>query len=323
MSLGIDILLLILGLILVCKGGDYFVDSSVEIARALGIPRIVIGGTIVSIATTTPELTVSAMASWMGDSGIAIGNAVGSAIANIGLIVGCVACITPVSVDSEDFRRRSYWMVASMVLVIVFTWTRYLAPLFGVILLLLSIAYLFVDYWNIRQRRAYQIEGTTTDVASETHERKKAILLFILGIVMVILGSRILVTSGISIATALGIPSVIIGLSVVAVGTSLPELVTGITAARKGVPDLSIGNIVGANVLNLALIIGISGLIHPLTLTAFTQMYSFPWLIIFVCAMIWMFRADSVVGKWGGLILLLLYSVYIIGLVVIPTVVAI
>jgi cation:H+ antiporter len=322
MSLGIDILLLILGLILVCKGGDYFVDSSVDIARALNIPRIVIGGTIVSIATTTPELTVSAMASWMGDSGIAIGNAVGSAIANIGLIVGCVACITPVSVDSEDFRRRSYWMTASMILVILFTWTRQMAPLFGAVLLMISIAYLFVDYWNIRRRKTALFDAAT-QAPEPPQDYKRSIVLFIVGIVMVILGSRMLVTSGISVATALGIPSVIIGLSIVAVGTSLPELVTGITAARKGVPDLSIGNIVGANVLNLALIVGISGLIHPLTLTHFTQLYSFPWLIVFVCAMIWMFRAEKLVGKRGGLVLLILYGLYLIGLVVIPMVIAI
>jgi cation:H+ antiporter len=140
---------------------------------------------------------------------------------------------------------------------------------------------------------------------------------------MVILGSRLLVTSGVSIATALGIPSVIIGLSIVAIGTSLPELVTGLTAARKGVPDLSIGNIVGANVLNLALVIGLSSLIHPLTLTRFTQLYSFPWLIIFICSMIWMFRPGSLVGRREGIILLSLYVAYIAGLVIIPMVVKI
>ncbi|MDH3443633.1 MAG: calcium/sodium antiporter [Deltaproteobacteria bacterium] len=319
MTIIYDIVLLVIGLLLVCKGGDYFVDSSVDIARALGIPRIVIGGTIVSIATTTPELTVSAMASWMGDSGIAIGNAVGSAIANIGLIVGCVACITPVSVDEGDFRRRSYWMIVSAILVVVFSWTRYLNPLLGAVLLLISAAYLFVDYWNIRQRKLNRTEGETQDPETE-RVSTKSIVMFAIGIAMVIFGSRLLVTSGVSLATALGIPSVIIGLSIVAVGTSLPELVTGVTAARKGVPDLSIGNIVGANVLNLALIIGASSLIHPLSLSYFTQWYSFPWLFIFVTAMVLMFRGGNLVGKKGGVALLILYALYILGLVVIPSV---
>ncbi len=317
LSLGIDILLLTFGLILVSKGGDLFVDSSIEIARALEIPRIVIGGTIVSLATTTPELTVSAMASWMGDSGIALGNAVGSAIANIGLIVGFVACLTPVRVDAVDFKRRSYWMSVSAVLVIAFTWKLRLLPLFGFILLSIAVVYLFLDYWNIRQRKRNRSREATQNSQTPKNLRKSAIL-FLVGIAMVILGSRFLVSSGVSIATAMGIPSVIIGLSIIAIGTSLPELVTGLTAARKGVPDLAIGNIVGANVLNLALIIGMSSLIHPLTLTRFTQWYSFPWLIIFICAMIWMFRSGRLVGRREGLILLLLYVGYLVGLVVIP-----
>jgi cation:H+ antiporter len=322
LSLGIDILLLIFGLILVTKGGDFFVDSSVEIARALGIARIVIGGTVVSLATTTPELTVSAMASWMEDSGIALGNAVGSAIANIGLIVGVVACLTPVVVDAVDFKRRSYWMSASAVLVVAFTWNLQLGPGLGAVLLAISVAYLFLDYWNIRRRKSNRA-GEAILAPPAHRDLKKSVFLFIVGTVMVILGSRFLVLSGVSLATALGIPSVIIGLSIVAVGTSLPELVTGITAARKGVPDLSIGNIVGANVLNLALIVGLSSSIHPLTLTRFTQWYSFPWLVVFICAMIWMFRPGSSVGRKEGLTLLSLYVLYLMGLVVIPMVVKI
>ena len=140
---------------------------------------------------------------------------------------------------------------------------------------------------------------------------------------MVIIGSRILVISGISIATAIGIPSVIIGLSIVAVGTSLPELVSGISASRKGVPDLSIGNIVGANVLHLALIIGLSSLIHPLTLSRFTQLYSLSWLVVFIAAMIFMFRSGHVVSRKEGFVLLGLYIGYIAGLIVVPMVVEI
>jgi cation:H+ antiporter len=170
LTLGIDILLLIFGLILVSKGGDCFVDSSVEIARALEIPRIVIGGTIVSLATTAPELTVSAMASWMGDSGIALGNAVGSAIANIGLIVGFVACLIPVQVDAVDFKRRSYWMSASAVLVIAFTWKLRLSPILGAVLLLASVTYLLLDYWNIR-RRNIGISGAARTIETVTHAK--------------------------------------------------------------------------------------------------------------------------------------------------------
>lgn len=315
----VHVLLLILGLGLVSKGGDLFVESSVEMAHILRVPHIVIGATIVSLATTVPELTVSVMASMVGNSGIALGNAVGSAIANIGLVIGLVACMTKIDVDLEDFQRRAWWMVGSAILVIFFTWRLRLGPVFGMILLLVSIAYLFVDYWIARQRKT-EITKEDSQEPKKVGSLKKSVFLFLIGLALVIFGSRILVQSGIALATAMGVPSVIIGLSIIAVGTSLPELVTGIAAARKGVPDLSVGNIVGANVLNLALIVGLSSWIHPLTLTRFTQLYSFPWLVIFIFAMIWVFRSQGKVRRREGLILLSLYLAYILGLMVLPMV---
>jgi len=144
----------------------------------------------------------------------------------------------------------------------------------------------------------------------------RSLVLFILGASFVIVGSRLLVKSGIAIATALGIPSVIIGLSIIAIGTSLPELVTGIVSVRKGVPDLSIGNILGANVLNLAMITGLASVIHPLTLTQFTRAYSFPWLMVFVVVVILMLRKDGTLVTREGGVLLTLYVLYIAGLVV-------
>ena len=300
------------GLLLVIKGGDLFVSSSTRISSRLHIPRIVVGGTIVSIATTVPELVVSATASFMGDSGIAIGNAVGSAIANIGLIVAVVALITPVVVDLADFKARSRWMLGSAVLVILFSWNLNLPRTYGLILLGVSLAYLAADCITaIRKRKTVR---ETTDETPLT----KALVTFAVGALMVGIGSRLLVTSGIEIASALGVPSVIIGLSIIAVGTSLPELVTAVTAARKGVPDLSIGNIIGANVLNLALITGIAATIRPLTLLPFTRNYSFPWLMVLVVLMIVMIGREGKIDKREGGILLALYIVYIAGLIVVP-----
>ena len=135
-----DIVLIVLGLGLVAKGGDLFVDSSIYIGQALRIPRFVIGGTLVSLATTTPELVVSAMASSVGDTGIALGNAVGSCICNIGLIVGTVSLLTPVEVEKRDFVRRAAWMVSAGVLVVVFTWDRTLSRPLAAILLALAFA---------------------------------------------------------------------------------------------------------------------------------------------------------------------------------------
>ena len=310
-----DTVLILLGLVLVATGGDLFVDSSVYIGKAFRIPRIIIGGTLVSLATTMPELVVSALASNAGDSGIALGNAVGSCICNVGLIVGTLALLTPVEVERRDFGRRVSWMLSAAVLVVVFTLDRTLSrPLAGV-LMALAFVYLAWDYLNIRRYRA---AASVDEAAPDTSELGKSIGLFALGAVLILVGSNFLVTSGQALASALGVPSIIIGLSVVAIGTSLPELVTGVSAARKGVPDLSLGNIIGANVLNLYLIVGLSGTIHPLTLDAFTQFYSFGWLAVFFTAVVALAARTGRFHRTGGLVLLALYGLYVAGLVVLP-----
>lgn len=308
----IQLLYLAAGLLLVIKGGDLFVDASTRISSRLRIPRIVVGGTIVSLATTVPELVVSATASYLGDSGIAIGNAVGSTIANIGLIVGVVALLTPVAVDLADFKVRSCWMLGSAVLVAIFSWNLDLSRTYGVILFGVSLVYLAAD--GIAAIRKRKTVPETTDKAPLA----KSLSTFAVGAAMVGLGSRLLVTSGIEIASALGVPSAIIGLSIIAIGTSLPELVTAVTAARKGVPDLSIGNIMGANVLNLSMIMGTAAIIRPLTLLPFTRNYSFPWMMAFVLLMIFMIGREGQIDKREGGILLALYVVYLAGLVVLP-----
>ena len=308
-----DVVLIVIGLGLVAKGGDLFVDSSIDIGHALRIPRFVIGGTLVSLATTTPELVVSAMASSVGDSGIALGNAIGSCICNIGLIIGTVALLTPVEVEKRGFVSRAAWMVSAAVLVVLFTWDRTLSRPLAILLLAFSFAYLAWDYVGIRRGRRQAVDGESPDTSGLT----RAVTLFALGAVLIVFGSRLLVDSGRSLAAALGVPSIIIGLSVVAIGTSLPELVTGVSAARKGVPDLSLGNIIGANILNLFLIIGMSGTINPLTLDRFTQFYSYGWLAVFFTAFIGLATTGNV-HRRGGLLLLGLYVVYLAGLVVVP-----
>ena len=314
-----DILLLLLGLILIAKGGDLFVDSSVHMARAMHVPRIVIGGTLVALATTTPELVVSATASVLGDSGIALGNAIGSCIANIGLIIGTVAVISTVAVSPEDFRRRAWWMTSAAVLVILFSWDRELGRLPAWLLLAYAAAYLYADYRRIRDRQSHSFAvAEVADAEESDGALGRSIVLFLVGASLILVGSRLLVTSGIALANALGVPSIIIGLSVVAIGTSLPELVTGVASARKGVPDLAIGNILGANLLNLGLIVGLSGVIRPLSVSRFTQLYSYPWLMVFILAAVVLIGRTGTLARREGLFLLSLYVVYIAGLALYP-----
>jgi cation:H+ antiporter len=198
---------------------------------------------------------------------------------------------------------------------VLFTLDRTMGRSLSMILLMLALAYLLWDYRAIRRiRAARQTPGSHND----REGLSRAIGLFSLGAVLIIGGSQPLVVSGQSVAAALGIPSAIIGFSVIAIGTSLPELVTGVSAARKGVPDLSLGNIIGANVLNLLLIIGLSGTIQPLVLGAFTQWYAFPWMGAFFGAVIVLVRRNGHVGARAGVGLLVAYVLYMLGLVVAP-----
>jgi len=311
-----DMVLLAVGFACIARGGGLFVDSSVHIGRVFRIPRFVIGGTLVSLATTMPELVVSATASTLGDSGIALGNAIGSCICNIGLIVGTVALITPVSVDQRDFANRATWMLAGAILVVALSWNLTISRPMGALLLSLALVYLFWDYQTIRGIRDGS-KGSERD-AEAGELLTRSVLSFLFGAGLIIVGSRFLVTSGQGLATAMGIPSAIIGFSVVSIGTSLPELVTGVAAARKGVPDLSLGNIVGANILNLFLIVGVSGSIQSLSLDRFTQWYAYPWMGVFFLSIVLLVRRTGGIGPKAGMALLSCYLLYILGLIGFP-----
>ncbi len=306
----IDIGLILVGFALVAKGGDLFVDSSIKIGKALGIPRIVIGGTLVSLATTAPELVVSATAALRGDPGMALGNAVGSCICNIGLIVGAVALIMPVDVDRSDFIRRAAWMVAGGLLVIGFSWDLSMERIFGGLLLAGAFGYLGWDVLGILRGGNAASEASAEDRAGLAG----AVSWFSAGGACVLAGSYFLVTSGQSLALAAGVPSSVIGFTVIAIGTSVPELVTGVTAARKGVPDLSLGNIIGANVLNLFLVVGLSSAIEPLNLDLFSQRYGFPWMAVFFVLVIACVLKYGVVRRPMGIVLLTLYALYATGI---------
>lgn len=308
----LDSVLFFLSLVLMGRGGDLFVDASSQLSRALRIPRIVIGGTIVSVATTVPELLTSVQASLKGDIGLALGNAIGSSITNIGLIAGVVAIIMPIEFDRSNVLKRSAWMVLGAVLIVFFSWDLTMSRTYAGVLLLLAVLYLVWDVVGVIRSRA-DMNGETADNNPKT---LNAVGRFLLGALFVAFGSYLLVDSGQNIAVALGVSTTIIGLSLVAFGTSLPELVTGIKAARRGIPDLSLGNIIGANVLNLLLIVGASGAITPLVLKPVSQQYAFPWLGLFFAVLLGVVIRHGVIRRAAGIGLLLLFTFYTIGLFV-------
>jgi cation:H+ antiporter len=317
----LTVFLFILGFVLVIKGGDYFVDSSVSIAKHFNIPRFLIGTTIVSLATTSPELTVSATASFQGNPGLALGNAVGSVIANTGFIAALVAILVPVHLNPLEFRTPAMMMFVIALLFFALTLDLRLSVGRGCILL---IAGLFAIVWDIFRKRSINtnVPGDFSEDPSPGKIRIRplstSVLFFLLGLMLIIIGSKCIVDSGVTIASALGVSPMIIGLTIVAVGTSLPELITAVTSVRKGVPDLSIGNIMGANIMNMTLVAGTATIISPLHMTRLAQSYNLPAMLVILFAFIILPLKGYQWSRAKGLFLLLLYVIYLIGIVLSP-----
>lgn len=252
----IQVLLLVLGFAMLIKGADWFVEGASGIARKLGIPQLVVGLTIVAMGTSAPEAAVSITAALKNSASIAIGNVVGSNILNILIILGVTAVITSVAIQKSTFQiEMPYMILITIVLVVMGLSGDCISRIEGIILWVLFIAYLIYLFVLARNGK------------EESEDVKKSIwklvLAAIAGGVIVVWGSNITVDSATAIAKILGMSDRFIGLTIVALGTSLPELVTSVTAAKKGNADIAIGNIVGSNIFNILFVIGTSALITP------------------------------------------------------------
>jgi cation:H+ antiporter len=318
----VDIVLLLVSLGLLIKGGDLFVSASVRIAESLKIPRVVIGSTLVSLATTSPELVVSILSGLKEESGLAVGNAIGSCICNIGLILGIMAAIKHIDVHPPVLRNPLIAMLLCGVIVFFMTLDLDLLRWHGFVLLGLGALYFLYDF-NLHKKdtrpgdiaEATAIEEETIAKYPWFHTGWGSAIQFLIGALIVVVASKILVDSAVNIATLAGIPSIVIGLTVVAVGTSLPELVTAITSSRKNVSDLAIGNVLGANIANLTFIVGSAAAIHPLTLSRVEQVFNFPAMLLMMGLLLYMLLSGKRVTRREGVILLACYGLYIGALV--------
>lgn len=323
MELHWAIIIFIIGIFLIIKGGDWFVNSASWIAHAAKIPTFVIGATIVSFATTLPELIISIMASIYGKNDLAVANAIGTVIANTGLIIAItfifIALLTP---------RKNYWQQS--LLLIISTITLWLGCLGNSLnlwasLVLLLIYFIFISI-NIIQGRLDLKQVSNLEIENSPELNKKIekekrnkktvflkILFFFIGATFIILGSNFLIEGGSTIAESLGIPERIIGITIVAIGTSLPELVTTITAIKKKEGSLSIGNIIGANIMNLTLILPICNLIAQGSFTISNQciLIDFPFCLAFSLIALVPMLIKQRTYKWQGILMLVCYIAYL------------
>ena len=319
-----DYAFITLGLLLLFVGGEALVRSSVVISKRLGISTILIGVVVVGFGTSTPELLVSIKASLAGQPDIAIGNVVGSNIANILLILGLAAIITPVICINKAVRRDAFAVVAASLILYILAYLQLVSQFFGGMMFVTLITYVIYCYKS-EQKYDRSVSVTSSDKLGvdesykcESQECKKkigiiiAILISILGIVMLLFGADFLVHGASNVARRFGISEAVIGLSLVAVGTSLPELVTAVSCAFKKNSDLIIGNILGSNLFNILGILGIAAIIKPIPVAETMVDFDIPINLIIAIVSLLIIILFKKIGRLIGFLFLVAYLTYIV-----------
>ena len=312
MSIWVELLLFVIGLVLIVKGGDLFVDAASWIAEVSGIPKFIVGATIVSLATTLPEMIVSVMAAVEGKVDMAVGNAVGSVTANTALIFAIAVLFMTVELTRRQYLTKSVILIASSAVVLLASLTGQFQFWGTIVLFLLFFAFIFE---NVKQAKLEMHDAEKPEFSGK--ELAKNIAMFVFGAAGIVVGSRLLVDSGSDIAAYLGVPESIIAVTLVAVGTSLPELVTTITSIIKKQSSLSAGNIIGANIIDLCLILPLCDLVsaEKLPISHQSIVLDMPacLLVVVTCVLPMLLRQKS--SKVQGAVLLVLYIGYLIVLI--------
>jgi len=307
------VLAILAGFALLIWGADRFVTGAAAIACNLGVSSLIIGLTIVGFGTSAPEMLVSAVAAWQDNPGLAIGNALGSNIANIGLILGVTALIAPIRVQSQMLKRELPILLFTMLFALALMWDGVLGRMDGTLLLA---GLVLMVFWLVRLGLKSRADLLVSELDAEVpgHMPMVAALgWFLLGLTVLLISSRMLVWGAVSIAQALGVSDVIIGLTIVALGTSLPELAASVMSILKSEHDLAIGNVVGSNMFNMLAVLAMPGIIRPGQFPAEILSRDFPVMIglaILLFAMAYGLRGPGHINRYEGGALLGVYLGY-------------
>lgn len=307
-----SIILFLVGFVLIIKGSDWFIDSTIWVAKVLKVPNIIIGATLVSLCTTLPEAMVSGSSAIRGNTEIAFGNAMGSIACNTGFILALTILLSqPEITEKKKLKETGIFLLALIATVAgVGFYFGEISRFVGIIFLCILAVYL---YLNVKDAKASALE-IARDEAIEHSPRIvfHHTFFFVVGLIMTIIGANLLVTHGETLAKMLGVPDVIIGLTLTAFGTSLPELVTAITAIVKKAHDISIGNVLGANILNIIMVLGLSSTIAPIETPSsyFTLHIPFVFAIVSL-VVIFSFMNKTHLKRWNGLFIMATYASYL------------
>ncbi len=299
----------IIGVILIVKGGDFFLDAAVWMAEVSGIPKFVIGATVVSLATTLPEIFVSSLAAAQGKVDMAIGNAVGSVTVNTGLIMAIGILFMPMIVKRKDFMPKGILLIVAIASLWILSFSGKLTVVKSLVLLAIFACFIYENLRSSKRAELHALERKTIT----KREAGINIFKFIVGTAGIVIGSNLLVNNGSDIALQIGIPEKIIGLTAIAIGTSLPELVTAITAIVKKESSISVGNIVGANIIDTALILPICTIISKGSIPVEAQALKvdLPVCLLIACIAVIPAILKEKFYKWQGILCIGIYVAYL------------
>jgi cation:H+ antiporter len=301
--MGLNIFLLFLGIALLYLGSEWMVKGSASLAMSFSIRPVIVGLTVVAFATSAPELVVSLLAAVSGASGVSLGNILGSNVANLGLVLGTSALVRPLTVDRTLVRREVPFMIGVSVIFWILSWDGRIGRVDGGILLAGLAFFLVVGIMT-----AGSADGT---VAVQKKGRIWNLVLVLVGMAGLIVGAELLVKSAIYIATWLGLSELFIGLTIVAVGTSLPELATSVVAGARAQYDISIGNVVGSNIFNICMVMGMVGLFNPINVETGILKFEFPFMLVLSIILLVFCRTGYVISRLEGLLFLFGYGAFV------------
>ncbi len=299
----ISLITLAFSIVLLAYSSDYFTEGAAKVARRFGVSKFIIGAVVIGFGTSSPELFASVYASFSGSGGIAIGNVVGSNIANIGLILGLAAFIRAVVIRRDvEFRNGIICLLLTVLASILIVYGDVVSFQDGMLLLLVFAFYI-----------AYSIKNpvNSTIVPDKTEDARNAAAHVVFGLAGVLAGSVLLVKSAVAIAHAIGVPESVIGLTLVAFGTSVPELAVSVVAARKGYFTMVLGNVIGSNIFNLLLVLGASAAVNPVFVDDGIAFRSTPIMLIITALMLLFMRTGWKINRREGMLLLLCYGVFL------------
>ncbi|MCQ8118813.1 calcium/sodium antiporter [Methylomonas rosea] len=321
--MALPLLMIVIGLIVLVWSADIFVEGAAAIARFLGMSPLLIGMVVIGFGTSAPELTVSVLSAWQGNPGIALGNAYGSNITNIALILGAVALISPIVVHSQIIKKELPVLFGVTVFALGQVYDGDLSRVDAVLELVVFVG---VMTWMIRQGLSKTAETTDVlgeEMAEELEQRSmscaQSVIWLVSGLLLLVISSRLLVWGAVTIAQDLGVSDLVIGLTIVAIGTSLPELASSIAAARKGEHDLALGNIIGSNLFNTLAVVGLAGVIHPMTIPVEIVNRDWPLMALLTVSLFALGyagkREQGRINRVEGGILLAIYASYTVYLI--------